>query len=256
MIRCAVLGSPIDHSLSPLLHTKAYEFLGVEGSYERFRVDESELGNFLEVHTPREWRGFSLTMPLKERALEFTSEVDTQASAAQAINTLVSAGSSWIGYNTDVDGFASLLSKLAFNSVAVLGAGGTARAALVALRKYDLDPIVFRRNRDRDVSLLEANARVGLRDWRSHNLAFQHDLLISTVPNSANIEVPIGQYETSSIIDALYYPWPPLLSKVKLVGRYFSGKDLLVAQAVAQLKLFTRVSFEEATLSEFLIKEL
>ncbi|MEY3430871.1 MAG: hypothetical protein RJB30_803, partial [Actinomycetota bacterium] len=125
MIHCAVLGSPIEHSLSPLLHQRAYEFLGIAGSYNRFRVEESELAAFLERHKPGQWRGFSLTMPLKERALEVANRIEASAIKANAINTLVASEDGWTGFNTDVRGFASLLENLSFESVSILGAGGT-----------------------------------------------------------------------------------------------------------------------------------
>ena len=158
----AVLGSPISHSLSPKLHNLAYSRLGVKANYQSFEVNSGELSRFLDAHTPELWSGFSLTMPLKEEAFQLITRLESDAKAASAINTLVSDGENWTGINTDVFGFRYILETFDVfdnesDSVSILGAGGTARAALVALDGFSGEINVFRRSNARDLSLGLAN---------------------------------------------------------------------------------------------------
>lgn len=253
MIHCAVLGSPIEHSLSPLLHQRAYEFLGIAGSYDRFRVEESELAAFLERHKPGQWRGFSLTMPLKERALEVANRIEASAIKANAINTLVASEDGWAGFNTDVRGFASLLENLSFESVSILGAGGTARAALVALSDLEIAPSLFRRSSHRDGLLKTANEQVVIRDWDLHLDALTADLIISTLPGTVELAIS-SEVPLRNVIEAAYDPWPTAMSRPKTNGAYISGRELLVAQAIEQIALFTEVEFEREPLKKMLLE--
>ena len=101
--RCAVLGSPIGHSLSPALHRAAYRELGLTTwVYDRFEVGESELADVVEQCDPS-WRGLSVTMPLKVAVLEL-GEVDSVAELAGAGNTLIFDDDARRVYNTDVGG--------------------------------------------------------------------------------------------------------------------------------------------------------
>jgi shikimate dehydrogenase len=147
--RAAVLGMPIEHSLSPVLHTAAYAELGLAGwDYGRYAVDEAGLPGFVAGLGP-EWVGLSLTMPLKRVALEVADEVTPDAAAIGAANTLVRRGGEpgreptiprgpgWLAMNTDVVGIEQALRAVgvtAVESAVVVGAGGTAQAALAALR--------------------------------------------------------------------------------------------------------------------------
>ena len=133
MRRCAVLGSPIGHSLSPALHRAAYTHLGLNWTYDRFEVDEQQLASFVRG-LDASWRGLSLTMPLKVAVLEL-GQVDQLARQAGAGNTLVlEGGESWV-YNTDVGGLIWAVGQVAASPlprVTILGAGATARSALIA----------------------------------------------------------------------------------------------------------------------------
>jgi hypothetical protein len=154
--RAAVLGSPIAHSLSPVLHRAAYARLGLAGwSYGRHEVDEATLSGFLAGldHGQPEgsWAGLSLTMPLKRAVIPLLDEADPTALAVNAVNTLIfRADGSRYGTNTDVSGLAAALRErgaTAFGGAAVLGAGATAGSALAALSELVAGPItVYLRN--------------------------------------------------------------------------------------------------------------
>ena len=129
--RAAVLGHPIAHSLSPVLHRAAYASLGMDWTYEAVDVLPQNLGTFLDQLGP-EWAGLSLTMPLKETVIGLLDEVDEVAGRVRAVNTVVLTGGRRVGHNTDITGLQQLIPSGA-RTVTVLGAGATARSAVMAI---------------------------------------------------------------------------------------------------------------------------
>lgn len=138
--RAAVLGKPIEHSLSPLLHRAAYAEMGLnDWTYERFEVDQGELAGFLPERDAT-WRGFSVTMPVKEDAYIAAATRSPVAERTGAVNTLVRTPGGWAGDNTDVYGVRQALLDAGFDPATlqdgvpvILGSGATARSALAAL---------------------------------------------------------------------------------------------------------------------------
>lgn len=247
-MRCAVLGSPINHSLSPNIHHRAYELLGVGGEYNRFEVDVAGLGKFLSDHSPNQWRGFSLTMPLKEVGVAFAATKSAEVQLAGVLNTLVSDGSSWCGFNTDVVAIRGLLSEVEFDRVVILGAGGTARAALAALQDRKCEVTICRRSDRGDEALRAIRAGLQFEDWHREKHLSDFDLLINTAPAAALVDVEDKRLSPRVILDAIYLPWPPPLSGIAGVERYISGKELLVEQGLEQVRLFTDIDFENESL--------
>ena len=101
--RCAVLGSPIAHSLSPVLHRAAYDALGLDWSYDAVEVSEDGLPGFLDG-LDGSWRGLSLTMPLKRTVVPLLDEMSARAAQARAANTVVLDAGRRVGHNTDIPG--------------------------------------------------------------------------------------------------------------------------------------------------------
>jgi len=133
----AVLGRPIAHSLSPVLHRAAYAALGLGWSYDAIDCGADDLRAVLDARP--DWAGFSCTMPLKHAVLDVADEVSDAARQVGAGNTLIPrAGGGWRAENTDVHGIVAALDGLAFARCTVLGAGGTAQAALVALARLGI----------------------------------------------------------------------------------------------------------------------
>src|SRR5262249_33363122 len=193
MPRAAVLGSPIGHSLSPVLHLAAYDALGLDWRYQAVDCDEHRLRPFLAA-LDGEWVGLSLTMPLKRLALELADEVSPLAAMVGAANTLLHRDGSWFAENTDVGGIVDALREAGVErprTAVILGAGGTAQAALAALREFGVTaPLVLVRDLARCDGLRAAAARLdvapqiraGLGANGSADPAAHHaDLLISTV---------------------------------------------------------------------------
>ncbi|MFC8530477.1 shikimate dehydrogenase [Nocardia sp. NPDC057227] len=249
--RAAVLGSPIAHSRSPQLHLAAYRALGLDWSYERIECDAAALPG-LVAGLGSEWAGLSVTMPGKEAALAVADSRTDRAVLVGSANTLVRTAAGWRADCTDVDGVAGALREAGVAAVeraVVLGAGGTARPALLALRDLGASEVtVVARDAGRAAGALELAERLGLRaaytDFRLDVLRERcggADVVISTVPADAAGAVAAAVARAPVVLDALYHPWPtPLASAVSAAGHtVVSGLEMLLNQAFGQVEQFT-----------------
>jgi shikimate-5-dehydrogenase len=247
-VRAAVLGSPVAHSLSPVLHGAAYRALGLDGwSYDRHECDEAALPAFVAGLGP-EWAGLSLTMPLKRVTLDVAAEVDPLAAAVGAANTLVLPARR--AHNTDVAGIAEALGPVAGRAV-VLGAGGTAQATLAALAGLGVtDVTVAVRDTARAAALLAGAERLGaatprvegalVDPARAADLLGAADVVVSTLP--AGAADALGAVRAgATVLDVVYAGWPtPFAAAAARAGaRVVSGLEVLLHQAVAQVELMT-----------------
>jgi len=254
--RAAVLGSPIAHSLSPVLHMAAYGALGLDGwSYTAIECDEAGLpGLIASCEDPRaNWAGLSLTMPLKRAVLPLLDRTEPLAAEVGGANTVVFAGGQRRGYNTDIPGMVAALAGAGVTSPAsatILGAGATACAALAALRETGLAAAVVQvRDQARAGGLLAAARRLGvvveLRRFGSG--VRDGELLISTVPAGAADFYPErtcgGTARPGAVLDVVYSPWPtPLaLAAANWGAVVVGGFDLLLHQAARQVELMTGI---------------
>jgi shikimate dehydrogenase len=253
--RAAVLGSPIRHSLSPVLHRAAYAALGLEGwSYEAVETGEAELAGFV-AGLDDGWAGLSLTMPLKRVALDVADTVSPLAEATGAANTLVLGPDGRYADNTDVVGIVEALRAGGIEKVeraVVLGAGGTAQAALAALRELGApEPTVLVREPRRAGELLDAAERLDVRPdvqglltdvEAAARLLDGADVVISTLPAGAADELAGARWRDRTVVlDVVYAPWPTALAAGAAVAgcRIASGLDMLLHQAAAQVELMT-----------------
>lgn len=248
--KAAVVGKPIGHSLSPVIHNRAYEVLGLDWHYGRFEVGEGELGSFLK-NAPDEYRGFSVTMPLKGEAFALSAELDEYAVKSGAVNTLVRSGSGWNGFNTDVPGAVSAMQErgiTALQQVAVLGAGATARSLMVAaaqLGAKHFDVWARRRAGFEELQNSLPDFDMSFHQLESDTVIDQDalDLLINTLPGNAADGISVSS--TPALFDVTYAPWPTKLSSEFDSSAVVSGKDLLVHQAIRQLQLMTQVEIQD-----------
>lgn len=251
--RAAVLGSPIAHSLSPVLHAAAYAALDLsDWTYTAMECDEAGLPGLL-ASCDRQWVGLSLTMPLKRAVLPLLDRTEPLAVEVGGANTVVFEGDERHGYNTDVPGMVAALAEAgvtAPSSATILGAGATACAALAALREVGLTSVmVLVRDRARTVGLLAAAGRLGMAvDLRSFDAGVRDgDLLVSTVPaGAADFYAERAQRSRpgpSAVLDVVYDPWPTPLAQAaaKSGAVVVSGFDLLLHQAARQVELMTGI---------------
>lgn len=266
----AVLGSPISHSLSPVIHNRAYQILEVPGEYIAVEVGEENFLSWIKsaLSESNQWFGFSLTMPLKElvisKQLEGLVEVDPLAKSIASANTLYLKEGKWKATSTDVMGFTYLLDGKNPQRVAIFGAGGTTRAALAALAALpaanEIKVDIFRRDNKRDALIRDAKfpLQLELRGWEEISDFTEVDLLINTVPHSGVVRISNDLPESPMLIDAIYSPWPPALTELQRTrgGEAITGLELLCAQAVPQVALMTGKSFDSSWLYRLLLEEL
>ncbi|MFF9562298.1 shikimate dehydrogenase [Leifsonia sp. NPDC014704] len=248
--KLAVLGSPIGHSKSPLLHQAAYEALGMDWSYEAIDVTEDALPEFIAGLGP-EWRGLSLTMPLKKAVLPLLTETDRIAEQTGGANTVLLDGEAVRGFNTDVAGIVRALQAAGLEQahyVHILGGGATAASALVAAAELGADRV------DAHVRDLERSAwieplanqlglRVRIRPFAQADRSLDvPDLVISTLPGGTTTEAVYtdSTRRRSVLFDVAYEPWPtPLARQWESVGgRVVSGLAMLAHQALLQVRVF------------------
>ena len=262
--RAAVLGRPIAHSLSPVLHRAAYGALGLNWSYEAIECGADELAAVLDRR--RDWAGFSCTMPLKRAVLEVADEVRPLAATVGAGNTLLPRpGGGWIADNTDVVGLTETVREagLAPATVTVLGAGGTAQALVAALPDLGVERCtVLVRDARRTGALRDAADRAGVTidvGALEDDTALRADLVVSTLPgDAADAFAGAGWRPGQAVLDVVYAPWPSeLAAGVERAGALaLSGIRMLLHQAAAQVELMTGSPAPVAAMDEALRRTL
>ena len=257
VIKGAVLGSPIKHSLSPLLHSTAYKFLGIEGQYSAIEVNSGGLSNFLD-NFARDMDYLSLTMPLKEEALNLDLDFDAEGLRVRSINTLVKNDDRWSASTTDGSGFAKALSSAGydkFEKVLILGAGGTARAIAGVVDSFTSDVDIMGRSQSRANSIASCvnAANFNYLAWDDSLSISPYDLVINTTPAGAAdlFADSISRVNDKLFFDVIYKPWPTVLGQrwSDLGGKVLNGLELLIYQGIDQLELVTSVPNRDALAS-------
>lgn len=247
--RAAVLGSPIAHSRSPQLHLAAYRALGLPSwTYERIECTAEQLPGLVAGMGP-DWVGLSVTMPGKFAALEFADQRTQRAELVGSANTLVHLPTGgWRADNTDVDGVAGALGT-AGESALVIGSGGTAPAAVVALAEMGVGQItIVARDERKSSRLVDLADRCGAQSsWCDigggtlADVAAAADCAVSTIPADAAAAYADILAAVPRVLDAIYDPWPtPLAAAVEAAGgEAINGLQMLLNQAFAQVEQFT-----------------
>jgi shikimate dehydrogenase len=250
--RAGVVGAPVGHSRSPQLHLAAYAALGLGGwRYDRLECDEEGFARLVDGLGP-EWVGLSVTMPDKLVALELATTATARARAVGAANTLVRTTSGWHADCTDVDGVTGALDELGVVGLSgaravVVGAGGTARAVLVALAALGVAEVDLAvRSPGRAAGAVVCAQAVGLavRVVGLDGLAGVCDgaaVTVSTVPAAGSQAVAAAVARCARVLDVLYDPWPtPVAQAVRAAGgTVVGGLSVLLHQAYGQVELFT-----------------
>lgn len=265
-MRCAVLGSPITHSLSPAMHRAAYRELGLDWSYGAFDVADGELTEFVSEHRDG-WRGYSVTAPLKREAAALAITRDHDVETLGVANTLVAiVGGGWAASNTDVPGAMNALREVgleSLSSVRIIGAGATSASISLACRRLGASHVELRvRDTTRAAVTAQAIERLGL----AVSILPLHvdvvesvDLVVSTVPGSAlsgREHAFVGAAE--AVFDVVYDPWPTsLIRSAQSDGSALvTGMDLLAHQAVLQVDLMTGRSVDPQVLRDAALEAL
>jgi shikimate dehydrogenase len=246
--RAAVLGSPIAHSKSPLLHLAAYRALGLtDWTYDRIECTAEQLPGVVGGFGP-EWVGASVTMPGKFAALRFADERTERAQLVGSANTLLRTEHGWRADNTDVDGVIGALGPVT-GDIVVLGAGGTARSVVFAAAALtDGGVTVVARDPAKADPLLALAADAGIAArWCAFTDPGLTDevatagAVVSTIPAEVAAQHLGALRNAPVLLDAVYDPWPtPLAAAVADTGgRVINGLQMLLHQAFAQVEQFT-----------------
>jgi len=252
--RLAVLGSPIGHSKSPMLHRAAYRELGLDWQYDAIEVGAGSLAEFVDG-LGNDWRGLSLTMPLKREALPLIDDLDRLAQLTNAVNTVLIGSNlgrrTLFGFNTDVPGLVRALGASGVTQathVTILGAGATGASAMVAAADLGAETVdVVVRNPAKATTLVELGHQLGLvvtvSTLRSIDAPGRiSDLVISTLPGGTVLEeqFPTSLRANALLFDVAYSPWPSALAHSwgHAHGTVASGLGLLLHQALIQVRIF------------------
>jgi len=252
--RLAVLGSPIAHSKSPLLHAAAYRELGLDWQYGAEEVTGGALPEYI-ASRDEFWRGLSLTMPLKRDVLPLLDAVDSTALLTGGANTVLfdrhHGALSLRGFNTDVYGVTEAFREAGVDrlgSVQILGGGATAASALVAARELGADRVLVSvREPARAADLLALGRSLGAevavsRLGEPHGVFGIPDAIVSTIPghSETGFEFPEAVRRHSVLFDVAYDPWPSTFAASWLAagGTVISGLEMLLHQALAQVRVF------------------
>ncbi len=257
--RCAVLGSPISHSLSPVLHRAGYARAGLDWSFTAHEVDAAGLAGFVAALRAQEWRGLALTMPLKQAVLPLLDDASPTVAATGAANTLLlEPDGRRRGDNTDVSGITAALVEAGIGRVeeaVVLGGGATARSALAALAGTAERVVAYVRTPARAGELAAVAAAYGLAlriaPWSDARSGLGAPLVLATTPPGALDQLAAGLPGAPGVLlDVGYDPWPTALGAAwsGAGGAVVGGLDVLAHQAAEQFRAMTGVPVPVAVL--------
>lgn len=269
--RCAVLGSPIAHSLSPLIHNAGYIALGI--NYDYYRVEVSEARHMRKILNAKDpgIKGLSVTMPGKGAALKLAELSTKRAADIGSANTLVpQEDGRWLADNTDVDGLTACLNVIAKNAdirkfdgqqAVVVGNGGTARPAVAALAAAGINKVVVLARSERALNLQALVEDMGMEfSWARldapevGHICGQSAVVISTVPEDSAAEHAADFIRADGVVDVIYDPYPTRLLEAAISKGlpHADGLNMLAGQAEEQFRLFTGVMPPEGLFLETL----
>ena len=265
-----LLGQPVNHSLSPIIHNSAFKEMGLDWCYLAIPCENDDLELVAKALRVMNCKGLNVTIPHKQKILNVCQKLTSVASEIQAVNTLIPSNhSEWIGANTDVEGFLTPLKdkKLKNKNVVVIGCGGSARAVVMALNMLNFKRItIFGRNKNKlnifitdmknlPITLTKETSEINGVYEKSNFAPYIEDasLIINTTPvgmNNKNLreqEIPLGEQiwnnlsQNTILYDLIYTPrptkWLKLGKKKNCIT--IDGLEMLIHQGALSLKLWS-----------------
>jgi len=260
----ALIGNPINHSLSPIMQNAAFQYLGLDLIYIAIPCKDEDLKLVINSLEKINCKGLNITIPYKQKVFDLCDEVSPVAKKLKAINTLKkNSDQKWSGTNTDVEGFIYPLKNLNLRNkeAIVLGSGGAARSVIQGLINLNFSKVTIISRNEKSLDELMKNFAnpsqiKGLlnSDGQINNLIEETDLIVNTTPvgmktksNSENNVLPYGEKFWKSlnsqtiVYDLIYNPAPtPLLKYCDKKGcRIIDGRQMLIAQGAKSLSFWT-----------------
>lgn len=258
----AVIGNPIKHSLSPLIHNYTIEKLGINARYIKIllpeNIDAKYLRNFI---LDSDIEGINITVPFKELAFSSTNVNDGIANKIQAINTIIKDHNNLRGYNTDIVGLQKCFEKYNLKSALIIGAGGSARSAALALKNSGISMSIANRTPSKLKFFEQFGPTIHIKNNDIDSLYIQkYSVIINATSTSLNNILPMNKktleelFQNSSLIFDLVYSKDETifcnLAKECNIN-YLDGKDMLIFQAAMSFLYFHKL---DTSLLELVIK--
>lgn len=265
-MKFAVIGSPIDHSLSPIMHNANFKQLGLEDTYEALNIPVAHFHLIKEIISEKNLDGFNVTIPHKERIIPYLDEIDETAKTIGAINTVKIQDGRWIGYNTDgigyVKGLRRVYGDLKSAKIVILGAGGASKGLAAELTK-EVEHQLYVANRTmsrfdswdlevNQLTLQEAEAKLN-----------QFDIIINTTPAGMNgnldVVIDLKRLNPKTLVsDIVYIPEKtPILKKAEANGNpIYNGLDMFVNQGAESFQIWTGLKADIDTMKDAVIQQL
>ncbi len=252
-----VIGHPISHSLSPVMHNRSIRHYGLDAEYLAVNLFPSELSSFITWCYRDEFKGCNITIPYKEMLLEMLDEIDASVKQIGAINTILKKNNRLIGYNTDQYGFTEplmpFLNKIDTGRAIIFGTGGASKAVKAALEEIGFEELVFvSRRADKEIESESSEIFViDYSQWQA--FAPETNLFINTTPlgmypelnNSPVAGTDIHLLSESLCYDLIYNPQKTLfLSDAETQGaKIINGLEMLIYQGSKSFELWTGQPF-------------
>ena len=266
-----LLGQPVNHSLSPVMHNAAYEEMGLDWCYVAIPCDRENIEKVTTALRIVDCKGLNVTIPHKQEVIKACNKLTETANKIQAVNTLVpEKNNKWIGANTDVEGFLMPLKNhnLIKKSVIVIGCGGSARAVVMGLNNLNIKKItIIGRNKNSlnvfitSMKNLLSKNQISIEGIDNKELDItsyieEADLIINTTPigmndqNNVKNNIPLGNEiwnclsNKTILYDLIYTPRPTNWLKLGQKKNCFviDGLDMLVGQGALSIKLWSGFS--------------
>lgn len=272
-----IIGNPLDHTLSPIIHNSAFDYMGLDWCYVPLTVEEESLEPALEGIRALRFAGVNVTMPFKTEVLPLLDEVAMFAESVGAVNTILLDKGKLIGYNTDGRGFyTALVRDLGYEvrgrKILVLGAGGASRGVTVSLALAGCESIVIvnrspERSRQLSEIILKSAPEVEV-TWLSpddnYDMAVaDSDVIINATPlttfSGSSLRVPVAMLNKNQLVCDLNYSLyqPPLLQEAEARGaQVMDGKGMLLYQAAAAFEIWTGLEAPVEVMRMALLKAL
>lgn len=265
-IRYAVIGNPIDHSLSPVMHNANFEALKDESTYEAINIPEKNFHLIKEIIADKALSGFNVTIPHKERIIPYLDEIDDQSKTVGAVNTVKIEDDKWIGYNTDGIGYVTGLKQaypdLENAYILILGAGGASKGIANELNKHVHSKLtIANRTMSRfDSWDLDVN-KISLLDAEKSLSEF--DIVINTTPAGMNknkdVAISLEDLAPHTLVsDIVYIPFKTRILEIaeEKGNPIYNGLDMFVYQGAESFKIWTAHSPNIGVMKEAVIKHL
>ncbi|WP_440857323.1 shikimate dehydrogenase [Staphylococcus shinii] len=265
-MKYAVIGNPIAHSLSPIMHNANFDALNIPSSYEAINIPEDQFHLIKKIIDEKALSGFNVTIPHKENILPYLDEIDEQSKTVGAVNTVKIANDKWIGYNTDgigyVTGLKQVYPDLENAYILILGAGGASKGIANELVKHVHSKLTIANrtlqrfeNWDLDVNQITLKEAEKALD--------EFDIVINTTPagmhENKEVVINLDNLDSRTLVsDIVYVPFKtPILEIAEAKGNpIHNGLDMFVYQGAESFKIWTNELPQIQIMKEAVLKHL